>query len=68
MAVEVKAVIKRVNGVLLAEIDVATASPDFCSEELREATMAALMLKERFATVTGFDNVNFIDGESKYVS
>ncbi|HBZ9863944.1 TPA: hypothetical protein MND73_000639 [Salmonella enterica subsp. houtenae] len=68
MAVEVKAVIKRVNGVLLAEVGVVVASPDFCSEEMREATMAALLLKERFATVTGFDNVNFIDGESKYVS
>ncbi|EAY8716932.1 hypothetical protein AZF69_14245 [Salmonella enterica] len=68
MAVEVKAVFRRVNGVLMAEVGVAVASPDFCSEELREATMAALMLKERFATVTGFNNVNFIDGESKYVS
>ncbi|EAQ4448924.1 hypothetical protein FAN38_10885 [Salmonella enterica] len=68
MAVEVKAVFRRVNGVLMAEVGLAVASPDFCSEELREATMAALMLKERFATVTGFDNVNFIDGESKYVS
>lgn len=31
-------------------------------------TMAAELLKARFATVTGFNNVNFIDGESKYVS
>lgn len=68
MAVEVKAVFRRVGGVTMAEIDVAVASLDFCSEEMREATMAALMLKERFATVTGFDNVNFIDGESKCVS
>lgn len=29
--------------------------------------MAALSVRERFATVTGFDNVKFIDGESKYV-
>ncbi|HGB3673843.1 TPA: hypothetical protein ACIVDA_001807 [Salmonella enterica subsp. enterica serovar Muenchen] len=68
MAVEVKAVIKRVNGVLLAEVGVAVASPDFCSEELRVATMAAELLKARFATVTGFSNVNFINGECKYVS
>ncbi|EEA1387645.1 hypothetical protein GK444_16165 [Salmonella enterica] len=68
MAVEVKAVFRRVGGVTMAEIDVATASLDFCSEEMREATMAAELLKARFATVTGFNNVNFIDGESKYVS
>ncbi|EGB0327230.1 hypothetical protein H6W05_003559 [Salmonella enterica] len=68
MAVEVKAVFRRVNGVLLAEVGVAVASLDFCSEEMREATMAAELLKARFATVTGFNNVNFINGECKYVS
>lgn len=68
MAVKVEAVFKRVNGQTFAEVSVSTASVDFCSEEMRQATVAAQLLAKRFATVTGFDSVNFINGEGHYVN
>lgn len=68
MAVKVEAVFKRVNGQTFAEVSVSTASVDFCSEEMQQATVAAQLLTGRFATVTGFDSVNFINGEGHYVN
>ncbi|EDK0981777.1 hypothetical protein GFZ13_21395 [Salmonella enterica] len=50
------------------EVSVSTASVDFCSEEMQQATVAAQLLTGRFATVTGFDSVNFINGEGHYVN
>ncbi|EKA6139477.1 hypothetical protein OL052_001052 [Salmonella enterica] len=54
--------------IAFAEVSVSTASVDFCSEEMQQATVAAQLLTGRFATVTGFDGVNFINGEGHYVN
>ncbi|ENH8583589.1 hypothetical protein ABWS22_000773 [Salmonella enterica subsp. enterica serovar Braenderup] len=68
MAVKVEVVFKRVNGQTFAGVSMSTASVDFCSEEMQQATAAAQLLTERFATVTGFNSVNFINGEGHYVN
>ncbi|EGX8700596.1 hypothetical protein JHH40_004313 [Salmonella enterica] len=68
MAVKVEAVFRRVNGQTFTEVDVSTASVDFCSDEMRQATAAAQLLTERFAAVTGVHSVNFINGEGHYVN
>ncbi|EDQ3624084.1 hypothetical protein S459_004915, partial [Salmonella enterica subsp. diarizonae] len=47
MAVKVEAVFRRVNGQTFAEVSVSTASVDFCSEEMQQATVAAQLLTER---------------------
>ncbi|EIY8868386.1 hypothetical protein MNQ21_000529 [Salmonella enterica] len=68
MAVKVEAVFRRVNGQMFTEVNVSTASVDFCSDEMRQATAAAQLLTERFAAVTGVHSVNFINGEGHYVN